>query len=177
LGILGLRELQKLKAAGVTRYHHNLETSRAFFPSVCTTHNWDERVMTVRRAKLAGMSVCSGGIIGMGESDEDRLDLAFSLKELEVDSIALNFYISVNGATAAAEHLSEEKLLRIIGMFRMVNPKAELRVCAGRSQLSRLADRIFSFGVTGVMTGTLLTTGGSRLRTDIEQIHKAGFTV
>jgi len=177
LGILGFSELQKLKNAGVSRYHHNLETSQAFFPSVCTTHSFDERAMTVRRAKLAGMSVCSGGIIGMGESDEDRLDLAFSLKELEVDSIALNFYVSVEGATAVAEHLSEEKLLRIIGMFRMVNPKAELRVCAGRSQLGKSVDRMFSFGVTGLMTGELLTTDGSLPGSDLDLIQKAGLTL
>jgi len=177
LGILGLSEMQKLKNVGVTRYHHNLETSQAFFPSVCTTHSYDERVMTLRRAKLAGMSVCSGGIMGMGESDEDRLDLAFSLRELEVDSIALNFYIPVPGATAVAEHLPEEKLLRIIGMFRMVNPGAELRVCAGRFQLGKSASRMFSFGVTGLMTGELLTTDGSLPGSDLDLIQKAGLTL
>ncbi|MCD6588408.1 MAG: biotin synthase BioB [Candidatus Fermentibacteraceae bacterium] len=177
LGILGFSELQKLKNAGVTRYHHNLETSQAFFPSVCTTHSFDERVITLRRAKLAGMSVCSGGIVGMGESDEDRLDLAFSLKELEVDSIALNFYIPVDGATAVAEHLPEEKLLRIIGMFRMVNPKAELRICAGRSQLGKSVEKMFSFGATGLMTGTLLTTGGSLPASDLDLILRAGLTL
>jgi biotin synthase len=177
LGILEFSELRKLKAAGVTRYHHNLETSQSFFPSVCTTHGYGERVMTIRRAKLAGMSVCSGGIIGMGESDEDRLDLAFSLRELEVDSIALNFYIAVEEATAVAEHLPEEKLLRIIGMFRMVNPGAELRVCAGRFQLGKSVDRMFSFGVTGLMTGELLTTGGSPPGSDLDLIRKAGLTL
>ncbi|MCK5131394.1 MAG: biotin synthase BioB [Candidatus Sabulitectum sp.] len=175
LGILGFSELRKLHAAGVSRYHHNLETSSAFFPSVCTAHSWGDRAMTVRRAKLAGMSVCSGGIIGIGESDEDRIDLAYSLKELEVDSIALNFYVTVEGARVAGEDLSGEKLLRIIGMFRMVNPSAELRVCAGRARLGEMSEKMFSFGVTGIMTGTLLTTGGSQFEDDLDLILRAGF--
>ncbi|MCK5785160.1 MAG: biotin synthase BioB [Candidatus Sabulitectum sp.] len=175
LGILGFRELKLLHAAGVSRYHHNLETSSAFFPSVCTTHNWDERAMTVRRAKLAGMSVCSGGIIGMGESDEDRIDLAFSLLELEVDSIALNFFVPVEGVSVEGENLSTEKLLRIIGMFRMVNPSAELRICAGRNKLDEMSEKMFSFGVTGIMTGTLLTTEGSQFEDDLDLLRRAGY--
>ena len=175
LGILGFRELKLLHAAGVSRYHHNLETSSAFFPSICTTHSWDQRAMTVRRAKLAGMSVCSGGIIGMGESDEDRIDLAFSLLELEVDSIALNFFVPVKGVSVTSEYLSAEKLLRIIGMFRMVNPSAELRICAGRNKLDAMCEKMFSFGVTGIMTGTLLTTEGSRYENDLDLIQRAGY--
>ncbi len=177
LGILGFKELKQLFAAGVSRYHHNLETSSAFFPSICTTHSWDERAMTVRRAKLAGMSVCSGGIIGIGESDEDRIDLAFSLLELEVDSIALNFFVPVDGVSVTGEDLSTEKLLRVIGMFRMVNPSAELRICAGRDRLGEQSEKMFSFGVTGIMTGTLLTTGGSQYEDDLDMIEKTGYTV
>lgn len=176
LGILGFKELRELCAAGVSRYHHNLETSSDFFPSICTTHSWDQRVMTVRRAKLAGMSVCSGGIIGLGESDQDRVDLAYSLKELEVDSIPLNFYVPVQGAKIKEHDLSTEKLLRIIAMFRMVNQSAELRICAGRDRLGEMKEKIFSFGVTGIMTGTLLTTGGSQFEDDLDLIQQAGFT-
>ena len=176
-GILNFRDMKQLHAAGVSRYHHNLETSSAFFPSVCTTHSWDDRAMTVRRARLAGMSVCSGGIIGIGESDDDRIDLAFSLRELEVESIALNFYVPVPGARISGEDLSGEKLLRIIGMFRMVNPTAELRVCAGREKLGELSSKMFSFGVTGIMTGTLLTTGGSQFEDDLDLIQQSGFSV
>ncbi len=177
LGILGFKELKLLHAAGVSRYHHNLETSSAFFPSICTTHSWDERAITVRRAKLAGMSVCSGGIIGIGESDEDRIDLAFSLLELEVNSIALNFFVPVEGVSITGEDISTEKLLRIIGMFRMVNPSAELRICAGRDRLDEMSKKMFSFGVTGIMTGTLLTTEGSQYEDDLDLIQRAGYRV
>ncbi len=175
LGILGLNELKELKDAGITRYHHNLETSEYFFPSICTTHSWDERRMTVHRAKLAGMSVCSGGIMGIGESDNDRIDLAFSLQELEVDSIALNFYLPVEGAGVDAEYLPPGKLLRIIAMFRLVNPTAELRICAGREGLEMMGEKMFSFGVTGIMTGMLLTTEGSQLEQDLDLIDRTGF--
>ena len=177
LGILSFSDLKKLHAAGVSRYHHNLETSSSFFPSICTTHSWEDRAMTVRRAKLAGMSVCSGGIIGIGESDEDRVDLAFSLRELEVDSIALNFFVPVKGSAMEGENLSEEKILRIIGMYRMVNPTAELRICAGRDNLGEMAHKMFSFGVTGIMTGTLLTTTGSQYEDDLDLIMTTEFSV
>ncbi len=175
LGILELPQLQKLQNAGVSRYHHNLETSESFFPSVCTTHSWSDRVETVRNVKLAGLSVCSGGIMGIGESDSDRIDLAFTLKDLAVESIALNFYLPVEGARVKAEYLSPEKLLRIIAMFRLVNPSSELRICAGRAGLEMMGDRMFSFGVTGIMTGILLTTMGSQLEEDLDLIQRTGF--
>ena len=177
LGILSLSELRALKESGVSRYHHNLETSESFFPSICTTHSWKQRVQTVSNAKLAGMSVCSGGIMGIGESDEDRIDLAYSLAELKVDSIAINFYVPVEGATVNAEKLSTNKMLRIIGMFRLVNPEAELRVCAGRFLFDEAEKEIFSFGVTGIMTGCLLTTAGSQLEKDYELIREAGYSI
>jgi biotin synthase len=175
LGILDMAMLRELKAAGVSRYHHNLETSMNFFPTICSTHTWRERVETVERAGNAGLSVCSGGIMGIGESDIDRVDLAFSLNELEVDSIALNFYLQVPGATVSASGLTSEKMLRIIALFRLVNPESEVRICAGRAKLEEQAGLIFSFGATGIMTGTLLTTEGTMLEQDIDLISKAGF--
>ncbi len=177
LGILTLSELRTLKESGISRYHHNLETSASFFPSICTTHSWKQRAQTVSNAKLAGMSVCSGGIMGIGESDEDRIDLAFSLRELQVDSIAINFYVPVEGATVNAEKLSKEKMLRIIGMLRLVNPEAELRICAGRFLFGEVEKDIFSFGITGIMTGCLLTTEGSQLEKDYELINEAGYLI
>lgn len=175
LGILGLKELRKLKKSGVSRYHHNLETSENFFPSICTTHLWSERVTTIKNAKIAGLSVCAGGILGIGESDKDRIDLAFALKKLEVESVALNFYLPVEGARVKAEQLSPEKMIRIIAMFRLVNPSSEIRICAGRAGLELLGDKMFAFGVTGIMTGVLLTTEGSQLADDLNLIAKAGF--
>lgn len=177
LGILDLPRLEELKRAGIARYHHNLESSENFFPQLCTTHSWQDRAMTVARARTAGLSVCSGGIIGIGESDDDRIELAFSLRELEVESIALNFFVPVSGARVSSENLSTEKLLRIIGLFRLVNPKAEVRICAGRARLEDHNGRIFSFGATGIMTGTLLTTAGSALNNDMELIDRSGYSL
>ena len=113
--------------------------------------------------------------MGIGESDNDRVDLAFTLSDLEVDSIALNFYLRVPGATVKAADLTAEEMLRIIALFRLVNPEAEVRVCAGRSKLEEQASLIFSFGATGIMTGTLLTTEGSMLKQDISLISRAGY--
>lgn len=177
LGILTLDELKTLKKSGISRYHHNLETSVSFFPSICTTHSWKERAQTVSNAKLAGMSVCSGGIMGIGESDEDRIDLAYSLNALKVDSIAINFYVPVMGATVKAELLSTDKMLRIIGMLRLVNPEAEIRVCGGRFLFNEAEKELFSFGVTGIMTGCLLTTEGSQLEKDYELVKEAGYSI
>jgi len=174
-GILNSRRLSELRAAGFSRYHHNLETSAEFFPRICSTHTWDERAKTVELAASAGLSVCSGGILGIGECDDDRVDLAFSLRKLEVDSIALNFFLHVPGTRVTAEDLSSEKMLRIIALFRLVNPGAEVRICAGRARLEEHAGLIFSYGATGIMTGTLLTTDGSLLEQDMELIGRAGY--
>ena len=176
LGILDTEHLKKLKQCGIKRYHHNLETSRNYFPKICSTHTWDEREATIRSAKSAGLEVCSGGIFGMGETDEDRIDLAFSLSELEVDSVALNFFVPVSGIKITPEKLPLEKMLRIIALFRLLDPCWEVRICAGRSGFGDFEERIFSFGATGIMTGELLTTEGSSLVRDNELIARAGFT-
>lgn len=176
LGIVSRSKLKALKKAGVSRYHHNLETSERFFPRICTTHTWKERLETASAAREEGLSLCSGGIIGIGESDFDRVSLAFVLKELKADSIALNFFLNVPGTKISGKFLSREKLLRIIALFRLVNPQAELRVCAGREKLEESADLMFDFGVTGLMTGSLLTTGGSETAKDRELIIEAGYT-
>ena len=177
MGILDLESLKKLKRSGVTRYHHNLETSRTFFHRVCSTHTWEERAETVANARKAGMEVCSGGIFGIGESDQDRIDLAFSLSELQVDSVALNFFIPVPGSRIQCERLSPEKMLRIIALFRLMDPRWEVRVCAGRNGFGKHERRIFNFGATGVMTGTLLTTEGSSQEYDRWIIELAGYSV
>jgi len=175
LGLLELDELKQLKDAGFTRYHHNLETSERYFPSVCITHSWEQRVSTVEAASRAGLSVCSGGIMGIGESDEDRVDLALALAELPVSSIALNFYVPVDGARISEEYLSPEKRLRITAMFFLVNPVREVRICAGRKGFGDMEGMVFDFGATGIMTGDLLTTAGSSLEDDRRLIEEAGY--
>lgn len=174
LGITGKPVLDKLKDAGITRYHHNLETSRRYFPRVCSTHTWRERFRTAASVKAAGLSLCSGGIIGIGETDEDRIDLAFSLRDLNTDSIALNFFVDTGGSRLAPSVPGPEKLLRITALFRLVNPGAELRVCAGREALGALQKEVFSFGATGLMTGPLLTTAGSDPEMDLALLSESG---
>ncbi len=175
LGLLELDELKQLKDAGFTRYHHNLETSERHFTTVCTTHSWKQRVSTVEAASQAGLSVCSGGIMGIGESDEDRVDLALALAKLPVDSIPLNFYVPVDGALIPGEYLPPEKRLRITAMFSLANPEREVRICAGRKGFGDSQAMVFDFGATGIMTGDLLTTAGSSLEDDMRLIEEAGY--
>ena len=176
LGILSLRQLTLLKDAGLQRYHHNLETERTYFPRICTTHAWRDRVNTVSMAKLAGLEVCSGGIIGLGESLHQRVGMAFQLRDLKVDSIALNFLIPLEGTGICSrqEHLSPVDMLKTIVMFGMVCANSELRLCAGREMLGGYEKEIFRAGVTGIMSGNLLTTSGSRIQDDLELLEAAG---
>ncbi len=176
LGILSLRQLRLLKDAGLRRYHHNLETERMYFPEICTTHSWQERADTVRMAKAAGLEICSGGIIGLGESLRQRVQMAFQLRELQVDSIALNFLIPLEGTkiNPQRENTLPVDLLKTVIMFGMVCPDSELRLCAGRGMLAEYEKEIFRAGVTGIMSGDLLTTSGSRFADDIELLAAAG---
>ena len=176
LGILSLRQLRLLKNAGLRRYHHNLETARTYFPGICTTHTWQERVDTVRIAEAAGLEVCSGGIIGLGESLHQRVSMAFGLRELQVDSIALNFLIPLEGTriNLRKENISPADMLKTVIMFGMVCPDSELRLCGGRGMLAEYEKEIFRAGVTGIMTGDLLTISGSGFQEDIELLAAAG---
>lgn len=176
LGILSLQQLKLLKNAGLRRYHHNLETERTYFPRICTTHTWEDRADTVRLAKAAGLEVCSGGIIGLGESLHQRVCMAFQLRDLKVDSIALNFLIPLEGTRIrpGKEHISAVDMLKTVIMFGMVCPDSELRLCAGREILGEYEKKMFRAGVTGIMSGDLLTTSGSRFQDDLELLKAAG---
>jgi biotin synthase len=176
LGLLSLQQLQILKDAGLSRYHHNLETERTYFPEICTTHTWRDRINTICNAKLAGLEVCSGGIIGLGESLRQRVDMVFQLRDLKVDSIALNFLIPLKGTRISSRQKfsSSADMLKTVIMFGMVCPGAELRICAGRELLGEYQKEIFRTGVTGIMTGDLLTTAGSRIHDDLELMEAAG---
>ncbi len=134
MGFLTLDKALKLKEMGVTRYHCNLETSRSFFPRVCSSHTWDEKVATIKIARQAGLEVCSGGIIGMGESFEQRLELAFELRELEILSIPLNILTPIKETPFAdLRPLSVAEVLTCVAMFRFINPMAVIRLAGGRN--------------------------------------------
>ncbi|HIJ89465.1 MAG: biotin synthase BioB [Desulfobulbaceae bacterium] len=162
LGILGESELRQLKEAGLSRYHHNLETSREFFPRICTTHSFADRIATIKAAQAAGLSVCSGGIFGLGESEADRLSMAKSLVECGIDSVPLNVLIPLAGTPCAGlPPLAIAEILRAIALYRLILPEAAIRLAAGRE--SALADYLssaFLGGADGMMIGGYLTQRG-----------------
>ena len=176
LGALTRKSAEDLKKAGLQRYHHNLETAESFFPSICTTHSYELRTNTVRAAKEAGMAVCCGGLFGLGETDTQRIELAFTLKELDVDSIPLNFLSSIPGTPLEnAKPLHPMEILKIIALFRFVNPAKGIRICGGRDKnLRTLQSLIFTAGSSGVMTGDYLTTTGSNVKDDMQMIADLG---
>jgi biotin synthase len=178
LGALSLSQLQHLKTAGLSRYHHNIETSRRFYAEVVTTHDFQERVDTVAAAKEAGLEVCSGGIIGMGEGWEDRIDMAMTLSELKVDSVPINVLIPIKGtALEAAERMSVEDIVRTICLFRILLPTQTIKIAAGRE--TALADdqlKAFQAGANGMLIGGYLTVKGAGLEADralMDQIRQA----
>ncbi len=178
LGILSEDSLRKLRDAGLESYHHNLETSRSFFPKVCTTHEYDDDVAVVRRAKTLGFHVCSGGIFGLGESWNDRVELTETLKELEVDSVPINFLNPRPGTPLGeAQNLTPRECLRIIALMRLMMPKTDIIVCGGREvNLRDMQSLIFAAGANGMMVGDYLTTKGRAPEDDTTMIRDLGLT-
>ncbi|HHT9119149.1 MAG TPA: biotin synthase BioB [Candidatus Hypogeohydataceae bacterium YC41] len=179
LGLLTNEAAKLLKLSGVKRYNHNLETSRRFFPKLCTTHTYEDRLTTISVAKEAGMEICSGGIFGVGESPEDRLDVAFTLRELEVDTVPLNFLHSIPGTPLEANHnLSPIDILKIIAIFRFILPANEIKVAGGRQKnLRSMQSWIFYAGASSIIVGDYLTTKGSPPEEDFQMIADLGLKV
>lgn len=170
LGILTEEQAKALADAGCVTYHHNLETARSFFPQICTTHDYEEDVFTVRLAKKVGMKVCCGGILGLGETLEQRVELAETLRELDVDSIPLNFLNPIEGTPLEGQQsLTPMDCLRAITMFRYFLPGKPISVCGGREpNLRELQSMIFMAGASGTMVGNYLTTSGRDRETDMQ---------
>jgi len=162
LGIIDRTVAGRLRDAGAVTYHHNLETARSFFPSICTTHDYEDDVATVRNAKAAGMKVCCGGVFGMGETVEQRLELAFTLREMDVDSVPMNFLNPVPGTPLAeADYISPLECLKTIALYRLILPDKRITVCGGREKnLRELQSWMFLAGANGTMIGNYLTTSG-----------------
>ena len=178
VGLLGEAEYRQLKQAGVDRVHNNLETSRQHFPHICTTHTFGDKCAAIRAAQAAGLSVCSGGILGMGETAEDRIDLAFTLDELGVDSVPVNLLNGIPGTPLAGQpRLAEEELRRTVAVWRFLLPKVTIRLAGGRGLLADKGEGCFRAGANGAISGDMLTTAGISGRTDRQLVEKLGYEV
>jgi len=176
LGALDREQLERLKAAGLQSLHHNIETAESHFDNICSTHSYADRIRTVGLAKKVGFYVCSGGIFGMGESAEQRIEMAFALRELDVDSVPLNFLNPIPGTKLeTAEPLSALDILKTIAMFRFVLPDKDIRVCGGRERnLRSLQPLMYVAGANCAVLGNYLTTPGRDSSEDLEMIADLG---
>lgn len=179
MGLVDKETLQKLKDAGVERYHCNMETSAAYFKTLCTTHTPDDKRRTIEAAKEVGMTVCSGGIIGMGETMRQRLEMAFELREMGVDSVPINVLNPIPGTPL--EHtplISDEEIVRTVAVYRFILPDKVLRFAGGRARLPRTTvEHILRGGMNGAMIGDLLTTTGNDEADDFRLFRECGFDV
>ncbi|WP_366925443.1 biotin synthase BioB [uncultured Ruminococcus sp.] len=176
MGFLNAEQLHRLHEAGATSYHHNIETSRRNFPNICTTHTYEQKIETLKLVKEEGMCACSGGIIGMGETWEDRLDMAISLAELGIDSIPINALMPIEGTPLENQpQLTEDEILRTIAFFRYINPEANIRLAAGRALLTNDGELAFQSGASATITGNMLTTAAcATIRSDKQMLKDLG---
>lgn len=177
-GLLEEDDFRRLKEAGVERVHNNLEASERFFPKVCTTHTFQDKVNTIRAAQRAGLSVCSGGIIGLGETPEDRIDMALTLRELEIQSVPVNLLNPILGTPyERQERLSEEELRKTVAIYRFLLPRAAVRLAGGRGLLKDKGESCLKSGANALISGDMLTTAGYATETDLEMIARLGYEV
>ena len=179
VGMLTPERAHALREAGLNRYHHNLETAASFFPQVCTTHRYEEDLDTLRAAHEVRLEVCSGGIFGLGESSVQRLELAYTLKEMAVDSVPLNFLNPIPGTPLArAQTLTPLEILKFVALFRFILPDKDIRICGGRELgLRDLHPLVFWAGANGIMIGNYLTTRGRDYQADLQMIRDLGMEV
>lgn len=174
-GFLTAEQFHQLHEAGVESYHENIETSRRYFPYICTTHTYDQKIESIKLAQKEGFCVCSGGIIGMGETWEDRLDMAVSLAELGIESIPINALMPIKGTPLENQStLSEADILRTVAFFRYINPEANIRLAAGRALMENDGERAFQSGASATITGNMLTTSGSSIASDKAMLTDMG---
>lgn len=179
MGLIDKSQLKRLRdEVGIEHYHCNLETAPSFFSEVVTSHTQEEKILTIKAAKELDIKICSGGIIGMGETMEQRVELAVTLRDLDVQSIPLNLLTPVEGTPLEnQEPLTEEEVLTTIAVFRFLNPKANLRFAGGRIQIKEYQDKALKAGISAALTGDYLTTTGSDINDDLRDFKKAGFSI
>lgn len=178
LGLLSEEQTHCLAEAGVDRVNHNLNTSESHHSQICSTHTFADRVATVEHVKAAGITTCSGGIIGMGESDDDVIDLALSLRQLEVTSVPVNFLIPISGTPLAGlRQLDPRRCLRVLCLFRFLLPSQEIRVSGGREVHLRSLQPLGLYPANSIFIGDYLTTPGQPAHADLEMIRDAGFVL
>lgn len=177
-GLLTYEQFVKLREAGVVRYHNNLETSRRYFPSVCTTHTYDDKIAAIKNAQKAGLTVCSGGIMGLGETMEDRLDMAFELRNLGINSVPINILNPIkNTPFAHLPVLTLNEVRRIIAVYRFILPNAALRLAGGRGLLPDKGKSVFQSGANAAISGDMLTTSGITIDQDMDMLSSLHFEV
>ena len=178
MGFIDADQFRRLKEAGVTSYHHNIETSRRNFPNICTTHTFEDKIRTIKIAQKEGMCVCSGGIIGMGDTWDDRIDMALTLAELGIESIPLNALMPIKGTPLQdTPQISAEDVARTVAIFRFINPTANIRLGAGRGILPQSGETGLGRGASASLTGNMLTTAGAAtIASDMEMLKKLGLT-
>jgi len=178
LGLLNSSQIARLKQLNVERLHNNLESSRDYFKSICTTHSYDEKLDTIEDIIGNGLMVCSGGIFGMGETFEDRIDLALQLRQLNVKSIPINVLNPIKGTPVENnEILSNDEVCRIIAIFRFINPDAFIRMAGGRTLLGDNGRKAFQSGANAAILGNMLTTSGVGVEDDLKLLNELGFEI
>lgn len=177
-GLLSEEQFRKIKDAGAVRVHNNLETSRRNFQNVCTTHTFEDKVNAIKAAKAAGLSVCSGGIMGLGETVEDRIDMAFSLRELGIRSVPVNMLNPIPG-TPYGDHtrLTVEDMRRIVAVYRFILPDAAIRLAGGRGLMADKGEGCFRSGANAAISGDMLTTAGYTIETDLQMLRRLGYEI
>lgn len=177
-GLLDEEDFTTLKEAGIVRYHNNLETSRNYFASICTTHTYKDKIKTIKAAQRVGLEVCSGGLFGIGETMEDRIDMAFELREMGVTSIPINVLVPIPGTPMEKMlPITEEEVLKSIAIYRFIHPTAFIRLAGGRMYLTDNGRLAFEGGANATIIGNLLTTCGNTIQDDLKMLKTLGFEV
>ena len=175
-GLLSEEEFRKVKKSGIVRIHNNLETSRRNFPNVCTTHTYDDKITAIKNAQKAGLEVCSGGIMGLGETYEDRIDMALDIRDLGVKSVPINMLNAIEGTPFEKnERLTDDDMRRIVAIYRFILPYATIRLAGGRGLLSDKGKACFKSGANAAISGDMLTTTGITINDDIKMITELGY--